>query len=309
MKFLKTILWIATVLLVGYYFYNILQQNWQQIIHLKPMGSMTDFVFLIAFALLVYLTNSLSWHLITKAVGAKLTYIDNLEIWVLSNASRFIPGVIWQYAGRVYLADQKGLHKVLAIACIQIEGLFTIFAGTFISFLVLQFWQPAISPPINQLVNFLSTLGLVGAVIFLLIFTKRSLLKGLSNLLERVIKKEVYLEQATLPLAWLPIILISFLSQFLIDGAVLLFLARSLFDVPLSLYPLFVATFAISWMIGYLSVFAPSGLGVQEITMTALLSLIMPAPFAVLVTILFRVVLLISELITILLTKLVVARS
>lgn len=307
MQYLKTTLWLATIIFVGYYFFSVITQNWQQLVNLRFRGSSLDLILLVLSAAVIYLTNSLSWHLITKALGMKLSYWDNLQVWVLSNVSRFIPGAIWQYAGRIYLAGEKGMSKTVAAACLQIEALFTLFAGSLVILLILNSWVP----PDGFSVQLMSLLTFGLTALFLLVFTNRGMLKIFSHLLEKILKKEIYLEQIALPLPWLPTILASFLMQFVVDGAVLFFLTRNLVDLPLNLYPIFIAVFAISWMTGYLSFFAPSGLGVQEVTMTALLILFLPIPaaLAVVVAVLFRLVLLISEISTVLVIKTVVARS
>ncbi len=53
--------------------------------------------------------------------------------------------------------------------------------------------------------------------------------------------------------------------------------------------------YAFSWVVGFLSFFAPGGLGVTEITLAYLLSFMMPLSLASSITILYRFLLTVAE--------------
>lgn len=63
---------------------------------------------------------------------------------------------------------------------------------------------------------------------------------------------------------------------------------------------MFVGIYTASWIIGYVTFFAPSGLGVQDVSIAALLSVFVPLPIASAIAILFRIILTLTELLTVL---------
>src|SRR3989338_6167905 len=50
-----------------------------------------------------------AWYSLLRGLGGKLNYREALGIWMLSNAARLLPGTVWQWVGRVYLAASVGI--------------------------------------------------------------------------------------------------------------------------------------------------------------------------------------------------------
>lgn len=277
---------LLTVSLLGFLVFSILS-NLEAVQTFSWNLKFSNLLLTFLFAIPIYFINVLSWHLTLRSLNVSIRYIDSLQIWVFSNLSRFIPGFIWQYASRIYLAKKKGISPVLSSASLIIEAIFTLFVGSLIVFLTL-----------NS--NFVITsLIILIAVILVLVYPTSF------SLIYKTLKKFTHKNQALnlrgLPIKWVPLLIISFSFQFIIDGSLLYFLSKNAINLDLSQYPLFIGIFAASWLIGYISIFAPSGLGVQELSIATLLSNFMPLSIASVIAILFRICLLISELMTFLL--------
>lgn len=269
---------IASLIIIfsafGFLIFNI-YKNWQTVIthswHLKS----SDVMLLLGFLSIVYLVNATSWHLLMRALGINLSYLKNLKIWLYSNTARLIPGIIWQYGSRVVLASSEGINKKLVSSALIIELSFILTTGLICILVGAYFWD----------------LNLYFDLRFLL------LLVPILPLLILIVTK---IAKIYLPLTWVPVLFLSYLLQFIVDGSVLFYLSRAAVDLSLNLYPVFVSIFALSWLLGYISFFAPAGLGIQEVTMATLLSFYMPFPVASIVAIAFRLVLYVSEGLTLL---------
>lgn len=246
------------------------------------------------FLLPIYLINASSWHFVNLALGSNLEYKKNLKIWLYSNLGRILPGVIWQYTGRLYLSSSVGVPKSLTITALIIEAIFNLSAGVIIVFSILLFTNFTLYN--NTLLIVTLFLCVLLPCIFLL--NNHQFMSRIMVIFSKLFKVK-NIEVKYLSIKWIPILLSSYTLQFIFGGSVLFFLCRMIVDLPISAYPVFIGIFASSWLLGYISIFSPSGLGVQEISLAGLLSIYMPFSIGVLVAITFRVLLVISELITI----------
>ena len=88
-----------------------------------------------------------------------------------------------------------------------------------------------------------------------------------------------------------------FLANFILNGLALIFLVFA-FTGNLEIEKLFIFSglYALSWLVGYLSFFAPGGIGVTEVVLTLLLSLHFPLPLASSIAVIYRFLLVISEM-------------
>jgi hypothetical protein len=82
-----------------------------------------------------------------------------------------------------------------------------------------------------------------------------------------------------------------------INGIAYYLLINSLTPSPLSQLPMVVGAFTIAWVVGFLALFAPAGLGVVEGTLTFLLGFFFPVPVATVVALFARLIRTIAELI------------
>jgi hypothetical protein len=73
-------------------------------------------------------------------------------------------------------------------------------------------------------------------------------------------------------------------------------LIRSFYEIEIAQWPFFWGIYTLAWMVGFLSLLTPGGLGVREGIMTFFLSLYMPVSMAIIVALLARVWNTIAEL-------------
>lgn len=258
----------------GFLIFNI-YQNWDTVTTHSWKFTTNNLTLLLGFLSIVYLVNATSWHFLMKALGVNLSYLKNLKIWLFSNTARLIPGAIWQYGSRIVLSSREGVDKKIVSSALLIELNFILFTGMVCIFAGATFWNLELNfdlRPLLLLIPILLTLVLM---------------------INKIAK-------VSLSLKWIPILFLSYLLQFIVDGSVLFYLSKAAINLSFDLYPVFISIFALSWLLGYISFFTPAGLGVQEISMATLLSFYMPFPVAGIVAISFRLALLVSEGLTLL---------
>jgi len=287
----KILSYILVIVIFAFLFWNI-AQNWSLVSSISWNLNSVSLVWFLFFITFIYISNIFSWHIITRLLGLKLSLVSNTKIWMISNFSRFIPGGIWQYPSRIVLLSKKGVSKRLAISAVLIEGLMTLSFGAGTVIFTLAFWKLPIK--YQGLQGVLWIFLFLPLLIFL--FTNKRIFDKVILIYCKLTKREkISFESIKIERRWFPFIFISFFARFFFIGGALFFLIRLASPVSYTLFPMIVGIYAFSWLLGYISFFAPAGLGVTEITLAALLSFYIPFSLGAVLAVVFRMVILVAE--------------
>lgn len=280
---------LSIVFVIGIFLYllwNIFSQ-WNEIISFHWNINIFNIIILLLLMLAMYLINIYCWHLIVKAFGFNLNFPENARIWILSSLSRYIPGTIWQYIGRVELSHRAGVPRIITTTALLYEMLLTLTAGLFVGlvsvfFLDLQkikhlYWLPILFIPLILLHPY--------------VFSKSALL------IAKITKKETSVGKLPLSSKQIFFIFPWFVVNFLISGIALAILVYSLgIKINVVSILMFSGFYALSWVLGFISIFAPGGFGITEASLAFFLSFSMPFAVASLIALLYRFFLTIAEL-------------
>lgn len=198
------------------------------------------------------------WPVILRRIGATVPR-DSVRIFLQSQLAKYIPGSVWQYAGRVGLAKTRGVPARLTMISLGIEVAASMAAAAIVGLFVLP-WQAAVS----------LALGLVAGVLWL---ARGKLTGRLASAASSTIGRLVPLapEDLAAALRTAPRIAALYVPVWAAHGIAFWLTARALFPVPASDLVYFVATFALGWLAGMVAVFAPGGIGVREVVFVGLL--------------------------------------
>lgn len=283
-----TIIFIAfSVLLINIY------KNLSEIKSFSWNYSPINIILIILFLMPIYFSNGISWHLIVKALGGKATLVTNLRVWVLSNLSRFIPGGFWQYPTRILMSSNQQITKTIASAAVVAEMLFNLLVGSLVVIVTILFFGINIK---QEAINFIAVVFIL-LLFFFFCLTSNQILNFLLKSLAKVLRKKI--EPVNLNSRYILGLFLSFILQFIFAGGLLFFLTYGVIDLELSKLPTFVGIYAASWLLGYLTILSPGGLGIQEIFIAAFLSNFIPLSLASILAIALRICLYISEIFTV----------
>lgn len=177
------------------------------------------------------------WLVILEALGLR-TQRRWVNIFFQSQLGKYIPGSIWQYAGRAAIARVHGIPTRPVGVSLPIEfAASAAAAGSMAAFL----------------------LGWWGAAVVALF---AALLIGLERPARSHGRPAFAAVRATL----------LYLPAWLLLGTSFWLCARGLVGVPADDFLTYVGAFAVAWLAGLLAVYAPGGLGVREAVLVALLS-------------------------------------
>lgn len=285
---------IITYFVIVVIFYFLLQsvfRNWKEVKEVKWNFGYLEVFLILAIMSTLHFLNSLSWHFLTKAMDLGIGFGNNMRIWLFPNITRYIPGVIWQYVGRVYLLSKHGVTKARGTFAVLMDAIFTFSIGSLVVLLVVLIFNFPLYREMEWLI-----VGVVGLSIASPVFvTNQKLLNLILLFVKKVTKKNYSAHFSSFRI--LPVIILSFVNftQFVLAGLGLFLIAKGIYDLPWDLMPFFVGVYSASWVLGYVSFFAPGGLGVQELSIAGLLSIFMPFSLASLAAILFRLSLTLAE--------------
>jgi len=277
MKSIKTVATIIVLLATAIFLTRTLINYYGQIQNIlysiSPIRVIVSFCFFLCY---LYL-RALSWGYLIQFLGAIISKTNSLSVWFLSEATRYIPGSIWSFITRSYLAQQKNISRNISVLISPVESIIVITATTILSLYAI----------FNNLKGFEINTAFYILVIFSLVLTFGLLL--LHKPLTRIIKK---LATQTLNPKALSIALIYQFFAWSFYGLGYIYLI----DITNINFMLFFSSSLLAWLIGYLSIITPMGLGVRESAFVLLTGPQIGTTEAALIAILARVILIIAEL-------------
>lgn len=235
-------------------------------------------VFLLALPLCVLYWFGLAvcWWLLQRLLGGGLEFWPAVRAWSVSTVARYVPGNVWHLAGRSVLAARSGGDPLAAAASSIYEQLFTV-AG---ALLLAGVFMPLMGGGIYGL----AALAVPATLALLHPAVQRLLLKLAARFTRRPLPR-------VLPWNQLALVLVAYSVAQVPAG-----LALSLLAIPGDLpLPAGVGGFAFAWAVGYLSFLTPSGVGVREVALAAILTPFGKVPDLGLLAIAHRVVMTAAE--------------
>jgi len=224
---------------------------------------------------------SLAYKFILSRMNESISLLNSMRIISISTFGRYIPGKVWSTVGRTILADRLGISKRRSFTALIIETFYLVLTGlTFFTISYKYMYEKS---------TFL--LLLFPATYFLISLVKPDIFISIMNFFLRKFKKE-RIE-----------IHISIKDSFVLNGIYMvmwlgfglqfLFLVKSL---GISMNPIFlVSIYPVSWVLGFIVLIIPSGLGIREGVMVFLLSHSISNSMALTISILSRIQMILSE--------------
>lgn len=266
----------------GYLGYTLVR-NWDQLTSYEWQISYHQTVWVFIWYSLSLALAVLGWGLIISRFTQVRSPRKHLKYYIYTNLLRRLP-VPWLYFfGRVYLYEREGIAKSVMVTVSLLEYILLVLSGIIVYLLTSPFL------PLSPIWR--SWWFPVGVLI-----------AGGSLLHPRVVRMILrLLGQGELPvpfgyndvLVWLAIY-----SLIWVGGGFMLYaVINCLYILPLARLPIVVGAWVLSGLVTTLISVTSAGLGLKELTLSLLLSYVMPFPLAVVVALLTRICLLFLEIV------------
>ena len=216
----------------------------------------------------------------------KISFLSSVAIFNTSTIFKYIPGRIWGYAAQVLWFSKRGVSKSKVL-----YANFICFISNFISSILLGvicavYYFPAIEFKIKEVLLMLLAIDLI------FIFWNTILIKFLIKFINAHFNRDIQILHTPKPL--LVGIQLIYLIHWNLVGLGGYLLAQGI-GLEVSFYAI-LASMSLSWVIGYLSVITPGGLGVREGVMYLILNQVTNIQTSLLMPIATRFLYLLVEL-------------
>jgi hypothetical protein len=263
-SFWRIVQFALGVLLVGLAIRSIVT-NWQSL-RSQPVEWELSPGWIVASVLVVFAGYAIlieAWRRVVLSMGERLAFGPAARIWFLASLGKYVPGKVWAVAGAAVLAQRAGVDPSVAVAAALVLQALALASGAAAVALTARPALQAVGPDLLPLVGVILALSIAGIAVL----ASQPLLNRFNRLL---------------PSSWPPlraiqpgILALAFAANLLAWGAygvALRFLARGLLpDVGLTLAQA-IGVFTCSYLVGFIALFAPGGLGPRESVFLLLLA-------------------------------------
>ncbi len=269
----------ASFLFLGFGLYS----NWQE---LAQHEWNIDYRYLLASSAIYpvsFLLIASIWSQVISRLGGFSDYFRNLQIYCYSGLAKYIPGAFWYVLGRAYFYEKEGIAKSLTALGSLWELALAAFSGLAVYLCLMVYSGQVYAGPLNYLLLLLVPLG------FVVLYPS-----GFSAALEYFLKKRtgnISLIRSRDSWTWTAL----YALAWLLGGLAFYLQANMVFPVPLAHLPAVASFLVISGVISQLAFFIPAGLGIREVSLSLLLSAYVPFGIAVVIALVFRLWMTLSE--------------
>jgi uncharacterized membrane protein YbhN (UPF0104 family) len=233
------------------------------------------------------LLGALAWWLTLRGIGQHVDMVRSLRIHLLSNIAKYIPGYAWQLVGKAYLSKRIGISTNAVGVGMFMELAQLVLIGIIIA--VSQVPQEIIAKLKES--RIINNNSILWTILIIVVFLSLSIaifavLKSRNKYFSSITFLPFYLAGAS----------ISIFAGWLLFGFAFWMIGTSLQPLPLNDVPIFLFTLTASFLIGLAVIFVPGSLGVRESIMVLILSPVyVSGSLAVVIAVLSRLVIIISE--------------
>jgi glycosyltransferase 2 family protein len=290
-KVLQCLLATVVIAAVVYFFYNQFKRNWDAMrayhvaINFRYIVA-SIFVMMIGFLMETYIWQICMNHYLTK----KLAFWESITFVNISNLFKYIPGRFWAYTVQISLMSKKNIAKSLVLYVNFVCLLCVTMVSTIYGLYYLLFYLK-VFPMLISILLF----GLLILVDLAFIMWNTRVINWLIIIINTFFKREI---QPINIEKWL-ILYIQFLYliAWIPPGISAYFLAKGIgLDVAFTDVFAFVSSMSVSWIIGYIAIFTPGGLGVREGIMFLMLKQFSNVNTALILPIAMRLIYIFMEL-------------
>lgn len=225
---------------------------------------------------------SIVWGKMMNDLTTPLPMRQHQNIYIVTHAARRLPGSVWHVLGRIAWYERLGIRKGITAFANVLETVLIVLSGL----VIVAVFFPLLT---NKSGIALWQLGL-GIGIGLLAIHPRFI-----QLIMKKLGQEPASHKISYPLVfkWF----IYYLVIWLTGGTVLFLIVQAMNPVPLSLWPVCIVIWCTAGVAGMLIIILPSGLGLNEATISLLLALHIPSSIGVAAAIIIRILLTLYEFI------------
>lgn len=282
---------------VIFFIVRLILSDWDEIkdIFLElDLGAIIASLIIFIFSLFI---QALAWLYLVKKINKKVRLISVFDAFFVSNLVRYIPGNIWGYMARIRLHAKIKVPSQDVLYLSLVETIFLVISSWVVFLASFLFWQNQFLFSYQYAVFIIFSLLLVIFVLYSPRVIKWFAAKYMKG-------KKINFSLSGLTSFEVAKILLIYILFWIINGLSLYFAVLAFSNLsPLAIVAI-IGINAAAWCLGYVTFVTPSGVGPREAAIVFLLLKYLSAPIASTISILYRIISVISELVAIFAIKL-----
>lgn len=225
----------------------------------------------VMFSVFLFVFRAMSWRWILIGLGHRLPVAPATRIWSMSELARYVPGVIWQVVGRVYLSKPYGINGSVSSTSQLLELAIFMLANILVALTCLLSAGFHHIPPGQRQWVFMA----MALVPVLLLLLHPRIFYGLLNRLLHRLKKPAITSR--LPKRALLVLLLWAIVGLLWQSMAIWLLTKETLDLPLGRWWILAGSYCLAWTVGFsVGFLAPGGIGVREVVFITTLQFVLP---------------------------------
>ena len=258
-KILQYLLAAIAITAMVYFFYDQFKRNWDSI--QAYHFSLNGYYLAAAFAamLIAFLMDTYIWQIcMNHYLNKKLGFLESIAFLNTSNLFKYIPGRLWAYTVQIALMAKKNIAKSLVLYVNFVCLLCVIIVSTIYGLYYLLFYLKILPMPISILLfgflilaDFAFIMWNTNIINWLIIKINKFFMRDIQPI--KIEKWLILYIQFLYLVAWIPP---GIGAYFLAKGIGLAVASSDMFAL--------ISSMSVSWIIGYIAIFTPGGLGVRE---------------------------------------------
>lgn len=269
--------WLSRAFSVGmtigifYFMFRPLQEKWDGV--KDELARMSVWRFVVAsvmFAVFLFLFRVMSWRRVLKGFGFTLPVAATTRIWTTSELARYLPGSIWQFAGRVYLIKPYGVSGTVCSTTQVLETCIFLLANLLVAATcLLWFGAKNIQPPARTW--FFVAMAMLPTLSLLL---HPKIFYTVTNaILTRINKPPIVTRLRGRKLVQL----LAIMSLGLLWQSLAVFLiTQQPLQLKIDWWWVTAGAYCLAWCAGLLAFWAPGGVGVRELVFVGIMQVVLP---------------------------------
>lgn len=200
-----------------------------------------------------------TWRLVVRQWGERLGAVDAARIWSISGLTRYLPGKLWQIPVMGGLARGSGVSPVAAAGAAVVGTIVNIASGFVVALALGPGLLEAARPGAGRFAWVLLGVAVAGLIAL------PRMVPIASRALSRVSGR--FIDLGVVPLRAVLVALPGNLLSWLLYGWAFRMFAESVLGSTSGPLAAWVAVWAISYVVGYIVLIMPAGVGVRELAM------------------------------------------
>jgi len=260
---------------------------------------------LLAVCLVLYLIHyglqAVGWHFILKGLDQKISLRHSVKMWNAALIARWTPGP-FMWLARLYLAEEYGLSIPTVGFAFLLEFCYVAVGAVAVTcaFALSLFGQFLVTGTNKGISVALITVMCICGGLLVRPKVLRSIFKFpfMRKVASKASKAEIdwdHLPHMSTSTSLL--LAIYYVVMWTYSGWMFYVMALAFMPVSAASAPILVASFPGSWIVGFLAIIAPAGIGVREAAMTFMLAPVMSSSSALVLSVWSRILMSVSEVI------------